>query len=41
MEDIFLWYYVFYSLWNYNFGIIIDKETLKKQRVNSLLFSLM
>lgn len=42
MEDIFFMVLCFFIACGIIiFGIIIDKETLKKQRVNSLLFSLL
>ena len=42
MEDIFFMVLCFFIACGIIiFGIIIDKETFKKQRVNSLLFSLL
>ncbi|MEM5681988.1 protoheme IX farnesyltransferase [Bacillus paranthracis] len=41
MEDIFYGTMFFIACGIIIFGIIIDKETFKKQRVNSLLFSLL
>ena len=41
MEDIFLWHFVFISCGMILFGIKIDKETFKEQRMNSLIFSLL